>query len=136
MAKTKSITANNQAFEDDSNNALLPGSEGDNIHLGNTEFGAPTVRALAGVTELQLGIEQEALNIRDLIADHAAPDNSGGYLHFSISDGTVTLELDIGNPGGSANSTFVSLATIEGASGLSASQIMNSLLAHHEIKFD
>ena len=136
MTKNNSAAPDNQTLETTANGDLLPAKEGDNISLGNAEFSTATGKVWTGTAELQLGLEQEALSVHDLITDHATADSTGGYLHFSVNGGVVTLGLDLSSPSGSENHTFVTLATIEGASGLSATQIMNSLLAHHEIKFD
>jgi hypothetical protein len=78
----------------------------------------------------------EMLDIRDLISDHISAQSTGGYLQFTANDGVVTLGLDLTDANGSGNSTYIPLATIEGASGLNGSQILNTLLANHEIKFD
>ena len=136
MTKTSSATPDNQTLETAANGDLLQGKEGDNISLGNAEFSTATGNVWTGTAELQLGLEQEALSVHDLITDHTTTDSTGGYLHFSVNGEVVTLGLDLSSPSGSENHTLVTLATIEGASGLSATQIMNSLLAHHEIKFD
>ena len=129
------------------------GSESNDILLGASDIHSPVggdasaVFMLASdsvntsishttVTDYQTGTNPDALDIRDLISNHATPDNVGGYLQFTVNNGAVTLGIDLSSADGSGNSTYVALASIEGVSGLSATQIMNTLLANHEIKFD
>jgi hypothetical protein len=129
------------------------GSDGNDILLSSTDISSPADNGEGGTlmltkSDLSTNIDhdtttgfqsesgQNVLDVRDLISGHIASDNIGGYLQFTANNGVVTLSIDLHNPEGGGNSTHVPLGTIEGVSGLNGSQILNTLLANHEIKFD
>ena len=149
------ITPNTENFSAQSLDTFKEktGSDSNDILLGTTDIHSPVGKEVSdafmlasddvntnashtAVTDYQTGTSHDVLDIRDLISNHATPDNVGGYLQFTVNNGAVTLGIDLSSADGSGNSTYVALASIEGVSGLSATQIMNTLLANHEIKFD
>lgn len=126
---SNAMTTNQSASAQSTDGALL-NTASDYIPVGNIDVAS----TLASNT-LPIATVNEALYIRDLISDHPPSEAAGGYLHFTNDNDVVTLAIDFCDRSGSGNPTYVSLATLEGVSGLSTSEIMNVLLANHEIKF-
>jgi hypothetical protein len=136
MEKSTTASGHEQSLHNETTvttgNPLL--DNGDNIQLDGLPDNSFSVSPTSAITPSNSGSEH-ALGINDLISGHATSNIGGGYLQFAVQNGAVTLSLDISNPNETGNHTNISLATIEGVAGLSNTEILNALLANHEIKF-